>query len=165
MRICIPAFAVSLIHATSFSKRCCAVVALPGLRSRSPEVLTVWLRQVLARTLADFVKHYHRDRRDVDLERSLEAELDRSSSGLAAWLPADQTSPSKTAMRNEELLRLANALADLPEAQREVVILKHCRGLKLHEIADQIDRTVPAVASLLRRGLEGLRNRLKPKQP
>ena len=100
----------------------------------------------------------------MDLERSLEADLDRSASGLAGWLAADQTSPSQAAERNEELLRLADALAALPEPQREVVVLKHLRGLTLQQIADQIGRTVPAVASLLRRGLEDLRRRLAPKE-
>jgi RNA polymerase sigma-70 factor (ECF subfamily) len=73
--------------------RACA--ALPDLRGRSPECLAAWLRKTLANTLADTVKNYHRDRRDVDLERSLEADLDRSSSDLSGWLGADQTSPSK----------------------------------------------------------------------
>jgi RNA polymerase sigma-70 factor (ECF subfamily) len=140
--------------------RACA--ALPEVRGRMPEVLAAWLRKVLARTLADTVKHYHRDRRDVDLERSLEGDLDRSSSGLAGWLAGDQTSPSRAAARNEELLRLADALAELPEPQREVVLLKHCRGWTLQQIADHIGRTVPAVASLLRRGLEALRHHLSP---
>ena len=139
-----------------------ACVALPEVRGRSPEALAAWLRKILARTLADTVKHYHRDRRDVNLERSLEADLERSSSGLAGWLAADQTSPSLAAQRSEELLRLADALADLPEPMREVVILKHCRGQTLQEIADHMGRTVPSVASLLRRGLEALRHRLAP---
>jgi RNA polymerase sigma-70 factor (ECF subfamily) len=140
--------------------RACA--ALPDVRARSPEALAAWLRKILARTLADTVKHYHRDRRDVNLERSLEADLDRSSSSLAGWLAADQTSPSLAAQRNEELLRLADALAELPEPQREVVILKHCRGQTLQQIADHLGRSVPSVASLLRRGLEALRHRLSP---
>jgi RNA polymerase sigma-70 factor (ECF subfamily) len=140
--------------------RACA--ALPELRAQSPESLAAWLRKILAHTLADTVKHYHRDRRDVDLERSLEADLDRSSSGLAGWLAADQTSPSQAAARNEELLRLANALADLPEPLREVVILKHCRGQTLQQIADHLGKSVPSVASLLRRGLKELRHRLLP---
>jgi len=130
--------------------------------NQSPENLATWLRKILARTLADTVKHYHRDRRDVDLERSLQADLDRSSISLAGGLAADQTSPSQAAQRNEELLRLADALAELPEPQREVVLLKHCRGKTLQEIADQLGRTVPSVASLLRRGLEALRHRLGP---
>ncbi len=139
-----------------------ACVALPDLRNRTPDGLAVWLRKILARTLADAVKHYHRDRRDVALERSLEADLDRSSQSLGAWVAADQTSPSQAAQRNEELLRLANALAELPEAMRDVVILKHCQGLTMQQIAHQLGKTVPAIASLLRRGLELLRERLMP---
>ena len=139
--------------------RACA--ALPDLRGQSPESLAAWLRKILARTLADTVKHYHRDRRDVDLERSLQADLDHSSMSLAGGLVADQTSPSQAAQRNEELLRLADALADLPEPMREVVLLKHCRGQTLQEIADHLGKTVPSVASLLRRGLESLRHRLQ----
>ena len=141
-----------------------AYAAWPQLHNSDRPVLLAWLRRILARTLADVVKHYDRDKRAVGLERSLEADLDRSASGLAGWLAADQTSPSQAAARNEELLRLSQALAALPEPQREVVVLKHLRGWELQRIAGQIGRTVPAVASLLRRGLEELRRRLAPKE-
>jgi RNA polymerase sigma-70 factor (ECF subfamily) len=137
-----------------------AYAAWPELKNPDGPVLLAWLRRILARTLADVVKHYDRDKRAVDLERSLEADLDQSASGLAGWLAADQTSPSGAAMRNEELLRLADALAALPELQREVVVLKHLRGWALQDIAAHVGRSVPAVASLLRRGLEDLRRRL-----
>jgi RNA polymerase sigma-70 factor (ECF subfamily) len=141
-----------------------AYLAWPELQNRDRPVLAAWLRRILARTLADVAKHYDRDRRAVDLERSLEADLDRSASGLAGWLAADQTSPSQASERNEELLRLADALAALPEPQREVVVLKHLRGWTLQEIAQHLGRTVPSVASLLRRGLEDLRRRLAPEE-
>ncbi len=139
-----------------------AYLAWPELRHPEPPALLSWLRKILARTLADAVKHYDRDKRAVDRERSLEADLDRSASGLAGWLAADQTSPSGAAERNEELLRLADALAALPEPMRDVVVLKNLRGRTLAQIADEIGRSVPAVASLLRRGLEELRHRLAP---
>ena len=138
-----------------------AYSALPELRNRQPEVLVAWLRRILARTLADAVKHYERDKRDVALERSLEADLDRSASGFAAWLAADQTSPSGRAERNEELLRMVEALAELPEPMREVVVLKHCQGWTLARIGEHLGRSPAAVASLLRRGLEQLRGRLQ----
>jgi RNA polymerase sigma-70 factor (ECF subfamily) len=141
-----------------------AYSALGGLRQREPEVVVAWLRRILATTLADAAKHYDREKRDVALERSLHDDIDRSASGFAAWLAADQTSPSGRAERNEELMRLVGALADLPEPMREVVVLKHCQGWTLQQIADRIGRSVPAVASLLRRGLEDLRNRMKTKE-
>jgi len=55
----------------------------------------------LLRMLADAGKHDERDKRDVALERLLEADQDRSASGFAAWLAADQTSPSGQAECNE----------------------------------------------------------------
>jgi RNA polymerase sigma-70 factor (ECF subfamily) len=141
-----------------------AYPALADLRHREPPVLAAWLRKILARTLADAVKHYGRDRRDVGLERSLELDLDRSASGFAAWLADDQISPSGRLERNEELMRMVEALAGLPEAMREVAVLKHCQGLTLQAIADRIGKTVPAVASLLRRGLADLRTRLQAEE-
>jgi RNA polymerase sigma-70 factor (ECF subfamily) len=137
-----------------------ACSALGGLRERESQVLLAWLRRILASTLADAVKHYERDKRDVALERSLEMDLDRSASGFAAWLAADQTSPSGRAERNEELLRLVAALAELPERMREVVVLKHCQGWTLQQLAERIGRSVPSVASLLRHELEELRHHL-----
>jgi RNA polymerase sigma-70 factor (ECF subfamily) len=139
-----------------------AYSALGDLRGREPEVLAAWLRRILASTLADAVKHFERDRRDVNLERSLEADIDRSASGFAAWLADERTSPSGRAERNEELLRMVEALAELPDLMREVVVLKHCQGLTLGQIGERIGRSVPAVASLLRRGLAGLRGRMNP---
>src|SRR5260370_37246779 len=88
-----------------------AYAAWPELKNPDRPVLLAWLRRILARTLADVVKHYDRDRRAVDVERSPQAHLAPSASGLAGWLAADQTSPSQAAERNEELLRLADALA------------------------------------------------------
>src|SRR5271157_1882914 len=122
-----------------------AYSALGEVRDPQPEVLVAWLRRILARTLADAVKHYERDKRDVALERSLAADLDRSASGFAAWLAADQTSPSGRAERNEELLRMVEALAELPDLMREVVVLKHCQGWTLSQIAERIGRSVEAV--------------------
>ena len=94
-------------------------------------------------------------------ERSLEAELERSSSRLEVVLAADQTSPSERAVRGEELLRLAHALARLPEDQRRVVELHYLKGLTVAEVAEQIGRTRPAAVGLLFRGLKRLRELLR----
>jgi RNA polymerase sigma-70 factor (ECF subfamily) len=138
-----------------------ACVGFEQLRSREPAVVTAWLRRILARTLADAVRDFERGRRDIDRERSLEADLDRSASALEVWLAAEQSSPSEQAQRNEELLRLAEALVGLPDDMREAVVLKHCQGWTLAQIAERLGRTPAAVASLLRRGLERLRNTLQ----
>jgi RNA polymerase sigma-70 factor (ECF subfamily) len=116
-----------------------------------------WLRQILVRNLANAVRDLSRARRDVAREQSLDAALEESSSRLEAWLAAEQSSPSQQAEHNEQAVRLARALASLPDAQREVVMLRHLEGRPLADISRQIGRSPAAVAGLLHRGLEQLR--------
>jgi len=120
-----------------------------------------WLRAILANALAAMVRRYDAQARDPSRERSLEAELERSSSRLEGLLAADQTSPSERAVRGEELLRLAHALAQLPDDQRRVVELHYLKGLAVADVAEQIGRTRPAAVGLLFRGLKRLRELLR----
>jgi RNA polymerase sigma-70 factor (ECF subfamily) len=120
-----------------------------------------WLRAILANVLAAAARRFDAGARAVARERSLEAELERSSSQLECLLADDQTSPSERAVRGEELLRLARALARLPEDQRRVVELHYLKGLPVADVADQVGRTRPATAGLLFRGLKKLRELLR----
>ena len=100
-------------------------------------------------------------RAETQLSRkAISADLDRSASGFAAGVAADQTSPSGRAEGNEKLSRMVDALSKIPALMREVVVMKHCQGMTLREIGGWTGRSVPAVTSLLRRGLEALRNQL-----
>jgi len=129
-------------------------------RGSSAAEQAAWLRQILARTLANAIRDYTRAKRDVTLERSLQSTLEQSSARLEAWLVADQASPSEVAQRNEQLLSLAQAMSGLPEAMREVLLLKHCQGWSVAEIGGHLGRSRASVASLLRRGLKHLREHL-----
>src|SRR5207249_1060792 len=97
-------------------------------------------------------------------ERSLEAALEDSSSRLEAWLAAEQSSPSQHAIRQEQLCRMAAALEQLPAQQRQAVELHHLRGCSLAEVAEQMGRSRSAVASLIFRGLEKLRQLLEDQE-
>jgi RNA polymerase sigma-70 factor (ECF subfamily) len=120
-----------------------------------------WLRTILANALSTIVRQYNTQARNPRRERSLEAELDRSSSRLEGLLAADLTSPSERVVRGEELLRLAHALAKLPDDQRRVVELHYVKGLAVAEVAQRIGRTRPAAVGLLFRGLKRLRELLR----
>jgi RNA polymerase sigma-70 factor (ECF subfamily) len=129
-------------------------------RGTSDAELAAWLRQILAHNLADAFRARHRAKRDAARERSLEAALDDSSARLGCWLAADQSSPSQQAARHEDAVRLAAALAELPEAQREALVLQHWHGLTLAQVGERLGRTPIAVAGLLKRGLKRLRELL-----
>jgi RNA polymerase sigma-70 factor, ECF subfamily len=68
-----------------------------------------WLRQILARTIANALREHGRAKRDVALERSLEEALNTSSARLEAWLVDKGDSPSSAAERNEQVVELAQA--------------------------------------------------------
>jgi RNA polymerase sigma-70 factor (ECF subfamily) len=126
-------------------------------RGRSEGELLGWLRRILANTLVDAVRKLGGE---AHRQRSLEDAVEASSARLEAWLAADQPSPSDQAARQEQLVRLAAALARLPEDQRTAVERHYLHGESVPEIADIFGRTRPAVAGLLRRGLKKLREYL-----
>lgn len=138
-----------------------AFAKLDQFRGSTDAELAAWLRQILKNNLADALRHQRRDKRDVGREQPLEGMIDASFSRTDQWLVAVQTSPSQQAVRQEDLLRLSAALTELPEAQREAIVLHHLQGLKLAEVATEIGRSEAAVAGLLFRGLEKLHTLLQ----
>lgn len=124
--------------------------------------LAAWLRQALANNLRDALRALRRGKRDLRRETSLETALEQSSAKLGDLLAAGGSSPSRRIGRNEELLRLAVALEQLPEAQRQAVVLHHLHGWTLAETAAKLERTDGATAGLLHRGLKRLRELMTP---
>jgi RNA polymerase sigma-70 factor (ECF subfamily) len=133
---------------------------LARFRGRDVAEQAAWLRQILARNLANAARDLGRAKRDVRRERSFEAALDESSARLEGWLAANQSSPSQQAQRHERAVHLAEALETLPEAQREAVVLRHWHGWSLTDIGRQLECTTAAVTGLLHRGLKNLRKQL-----
>jgi RNA polymerase sigma-70 factor (ECF subfamily) len=125
-------------------------------RGQTEAELECWLCKILDRKLANAKRWIHQDKRNVNRKRSLEDLLEESSSRFRPQLAAEQSSPSKQAAKNEQLARLQDSLAKLPDDQREAVTLKHLRGLTLAEVAQQMNRSEASVAGLLRRGLDAL---------
>jgi RNA polymerase sigma-70 factor (ECF subfamily) len=120
-----------------------------------------WLRKILAHKLVDADRTLHRDKRDIGREHSLEDDLAHSSASLAGFLAANQSSPSQRMARHEAAIGIAHALAQLPEAQREALVLQHWQGMTLAQIGERLERTPVAVAGLLKRGLKRLRELLE----
>jgi RNA polymerase sigma-70 factor (ECF subfamily) len=126
-------------------------------RGQSEAELIGWLRTILANTLAGAARRFATEARDLGRERSLQDSLNESSARLEGLLAVEQSSPSERVMRVEELVRLAGALAQLPEDQRQVVEWHHLKGMPVADVAEIIGRTKPAVMGLLFRGLKKLR--------
>jgi RNA polymerase sigma-70 factor (ECF subfamily) len=117
-----------------------------------------WLRQILAGNLADLLRRYvGTQARDVRLEREIADALDQSSALLDRGLVAPYSSPSQQAVRREQAVLLADALAQLPDGYREVLVLRHLEGLTFPEAARRMGRSLDSVEKLWMRGLVRLR--------
>jgi RNA polymerase sigma-70 factor (ECF subfamily) len=119
-----------------------------------------WLRTLLANNLVDRMRKELAKRRNFRLERSLDAAVEESSCRLQDWCAAEETTPGERLMRQERALLVAQALARLPESQREALILQQWHGWTLARIAERMQRTVGAVAGLIRSGLQELKELL-----
>jgi RNA polymerase sigma-70 factor (ECF subfamily) len=126
-------------------------------RGASDAELAGWLRQILARGLANFVRRYRTGGRRVGREQSLDQLLDRSSEAMGRVLAASGTSPSGSAERRDLGVVLSDALAQLGEDQREVIVLFHLEGLGWEDVARRLGRTPGAVRKLWARALKQLR--------
>ena len=127
-------------------------------RGNTEAELLAWLRQLLATTLTDLTyRHFGRQCRDVRLERRLAAELDRSSLAIDRALVAPESSPSQQAVEREQAVLVANALDELPEDYREVLVLRHLEGLSFPQVAKRMQRSLGSVEKLWMRALRKLR--------
>jgi RNA polymerase sigma-70 factor (ECF subfamily) len=127
-------------------------------RGTTEEELAGWLRQILASRLAKLVRRFcGTQRRDVRLERQLEDELDQSSRQLDQRLAAPGSTPSQRAVRREQAVLLADALRQLPDDYREVLVLHHLEGLSLVQVARRLGRSLDSVKNVWLRALARLR--------
>ena len=63
-------------------------------------------------------------------------------------------------MGREQSVELADALALLPEAYRDVLVLRHLEGLTFPEVARRMERSVDSVEKLWMRALVQLRQKM-----
>jgi RNA polymerase sigma-70 factor (ECF subfamily) len=133
---------------------------LDQFRGRSEAELRGWLRQILRNHLLGEHRRYRMMGRDVGREQSLESLAPDPSKIPRDRLTNDPSSPSQHALHQEDLRRLADALAQLPDDQRRAVELHHLKGLSVAQVADSLGRGKSAVVGLLFRGLRKLRQLL-----
>jgi RNA polymerase sigma-70 factor (ECF subfamily) len=134
---------------------------LSAFRGDAAEELSAWLRRILQHNVQQSVeRHWQTKKRSLQQERSLNEPLDGGQQ-LCELLAAEQSSPSQRAMKGEAAVQLARAICQLPEDQREAVRLRHLEGFSLKQLAETMGRSEMAVAGLIKRGLQGLREQLQ----
>jgi RNA polymerase sigma-70 factor (ECF subfamily) len=118
-----------------------------------------WLRQLAWKRLNElYEKHIQAQRRSLLREQPPDWHLaDESMLELADRLVTSNTSPSGQMMRSELRTRVQNALAALPDRDREIVVMRHIERLSIKEIAAILEISEGAVKMRRRRALQRLK--------
>jgi RNA polymerase sigma-70 factor (ECF subfamily) len=133
-------------------------------RGQTEGELAAWLRRILINTLNDLVRSYQMtDARQAGRERSLDDLFGDSSNALVGMLVGGGPTPSESAERCEMTLELAQALDELNEDFREVLVLRSLEERDWDETARCLNRTVGATRLLWARALKALRSILESK--
>lgn len=114
---------------------------------------TTWLYTIAHNRLMD---HFRAERRGA------RASHDDPDEDPIAMLPADDPPPEDLLARKQEAVRLLDAIAALPEAQREAFLLQQEAELSVEEIAVATGVSRETAKSRLRYALAKLRASLRP---
>ncbi len=143
----------------------------PRFTGQNEAALVGWLRRLVGQKLADLGRYHGRVKRgsggsalplDAPWEAGGGAGVGDALGGrLLDVLSLSQTSPSEAASRRELTVLLADALADLPGPEAEVLWLYHAEALSFEAIGDRLGLSRKSVRGLWARGLKGLKRAIE----
>jgi RNA polymerase sigma-70 factor, ECF subfamily len=138
-----------------------ATRGLPEFRGETEAEFEAWMSRLLERNILQSVRRNTADKRDIRREAVDQSPHDSAS---LVWhnQVTDSTSLNSKVFRGEAALQLADALEKLPADQRIAVELRYLGQQPLKFIAEYMGKTTGAVAGLIRRGIESLRDLVPP---
>ncbi len=125
--------------------------------------LRTWIYRIALHETSNQRRWWNRHKRqEVTMDAPLENE-EGECTCLAETLATGDASPFEQASRTETRHRVEAALRNLPDAYREVVVLREIEGFGYEEIAEILNVNLGTVKSRLTRGRAALREHLKSK--
>ncbi len=128
-----------------------------------PMAFHLWIRQIARDRIIDaHRRHAVSAKRSVEREMSLTApaKLDQSSVELAGQLRDGDLTPAAAATQREIALQLEQAIHQLREQDREIILMRHYEQLSNLEVAQALGLTEPATSMRYLRALRRLRELL-----
>jgi RNA polymerase sigma-70 factor (ECF subfamily) len=123
----------------------------------------LWLRHLAKDRLID-AHRFHRkaQRRSLDREQAIQAPVWAADSSvqLIAQLLDPEKTPATAAVQQELGRRLQAAVAELDDADREVILMRHYEGMGNQEVAASLELTEAAASMRYLRALRRLRESL-----
>ena len=135
---------------------------------KSPDMpFHLWLRHMAQDRIIDtHRRHRLAQRRSIDREQSINppAWADDSSTALVAQLIDNERTPATEAIQGELARRLANAVNELADDDRDIILMRHHEQLSNQDVAKLLGLTEAAASMRYLRALRRLRVVLLPEQ-
>jgi RNA polymerase sigma-70 factor (ECF subfamily) len=123
----------------------------------------LWLRQIAKDRIIDaHRRHRVSAKRSVDREQPahLPADMDHSSMALANQLVDGEVTPMAAATQRELAARVEQTIAELPEQDRDIVLMRHYEFLSNQEVAEALGLSQPAASMRYLRAIRRMRDLL-----
>jgi len=130
---------------------------LPNFRGESS--FSTWLFRIVTNTAID---HARRKKKELERHLSLDKPLD-DTGDLMPDLPDDAPQPSEAYEEKESLAAIRDAIYQLPEEQRVVILLRDVQEYSYQEISDITGLNLGTVKSRINRARLTLREILREK--
>lgn len=124
----------------------------------------IWMRSLAGQVLIDLHrKHLGAQKRTIQREVSLRERLpfQSTSTGLGSFLAASGLSPSRVAMRAEQLELMRASLESMNDIDREVLVLRHMEQMTNGEVAAALGIDKSAATKRYIRALKRIRDHLE----
>ncbi|MEC9096694.1 MAG: sigma-70 family RNA polymerase sigma factor [Planctomycetota bacterium] len=127
----------------------------------------LWLRQIAKDRIIDaHRRHRTAAKRSVDREHRLvqEGGAKHSTMNLAGQIRDADLTPAARATRREMANRMEDALLELNELDRDIIIMRHYEQLSNDEVSQALNLQPAAASMRYLRALRKLKNQLLPQQ-
>lgn len=127
----------------------------------------LWLRQMTTDRIIDaHRRHRVSKKRSVDLEQApvVAANLDHSSINLGAQICDGELTPAAAAIQNELQRKFEEAVDEMDEIDKEIIVMRHFEKLTNQEVAQVLELSEPAASMRYLRAMRRLREKFSPEE-
>jgi RNA polymerase sigma-70 factor (ECF subfamily) len=123
----------------------------------------LWIRQIARDRMIDaYRRHRVSAKRSVDREQAgyVPAGMDKSSLALVDHLVDREITPMAAATQREMAARVEQVIGELPDQDRDILLMRHYEHLSNQEVAEALEITQPAASMRYLRAIRRMRELL-----
>jgi RNA polymerase sigma-70 factor (ECF subfamily) len=127
---------------------------------RNPKTFKYWLNRIITNLFYDELRKMPRQLKTISLDEPVYNDEEEQSP--ARDIPDSSERPDKVALNSELDQKIQQAIHNLPEQFRTIIVLREIQGLSYEEIASLTDTNIGTVKSRLARARLKLQEVLEP---